>query len=106
MTESLHLMPLQPIPKPYAESNTPRPEKRHYIDYLALYTYANCRDLESKLLSTDPNPKTTSTTYREEYAVNEGKLADGKFLSRVVRRNRRIWDIYSAPMAELQVFFC
>ena len=44
------------------------------------------------------------TTYGEEYAMNEGKLEEGRLqnLGRVVRRNRRIWDIYSAPVAELQ----
>jgi hypothetical protein len=47
---------------------------------------------------------TSNTTYREEYVSNQQPRDQTiKVVPRVLPKNQRIWDIYSPPVAELQV---
>ncbi|KAJ3258765.1 hypothetical protein HK103_003359 [Boothiomyces macroporosus] len=53
-------MVAQAIPKPYTETATPRPQRRHYFDKFA-------RDLEVKIITSDFQAKTSKSTYGEDF---------------------------------------
>ncbi|KAJ3318365.1 hypothetical protein HDV06_000545 [Boothiomyces sp. JEL0866] len=86
-------MVAQAIPKPYTETATPRPQRRHYFDNFA-------RDLEMKIITPDLHAKTSNSTYGEDFVAADKQNIT---VSKVARRTRRLYDSHVSPLNDLEV---
>ncbi|KAI8901814.1 hypothetical protein BC833DRAFT_645901 [Globomyces pollinis-pini] len=85
-------MVAHPIPKPYTETCTPRPQRRHYFDDFA-------RDLELKMIKPDLIPKTSNSTYTTDYVPIDRQNV---IVNKPPRRTRRMYDPHVAPLNDLE----
>ncbi|KAJ3309256.1 hypothetical protein HDV04_006279 [Boothiomyces sp. JEL0838] len=86
-------MVAQAIPKPYTETATPRPQRRHYLDKFA-------RDLEVKIITSDLQAKTSKSTYDEDFVPIDKQNIK---VSKEARRTRKVYDSHAPPLKDLEV---
>ncbi|KAJ3270448.1 hypothetical protein HDV01_007808 [Terramyces sp. JEL0728] len=84
-------MVAQAIPKPYTETATPRPQRRHYFDSFA-------RNLETKIITSDVQAETSNSTYSEDFVPAEKQYIT---VGKEPRRTRRVYDPHAPPLNDL-----